>query len=134
LIKQNYIGITLLGISAMLFALYIFLIYIPEMTQPMSVRVFLYLLSSFCWLIFGIGILRRLPWARTGIIITAIVYIIDSLEEPSSIFEAINRHDYATLGRLSIGLIFFFSVLIFFTRKTVKAQFTKEAADKSGIN
>ena len=87
MMQNNFLEKHNLGILAILFALYIFVRFIPDMTHLISVRVFLYLLTSLCLLIFGIGILRSSLWARTGIIITAIVYIIDSLEEPSSICE-----------------------------------------------
>lgn len=123
----------LFGILAIIFSIFIFLSLVPELTNPYRLQTFLALVSSFCWFIFGIGVIKRFSWARIGIIITAIVYIVDTFEQPRLVLEVITNHDFITLGKIIIGLIFFSSTIYFFTRKTIKDQFKKNKVKKGTL-
>lgn len=128
--KKNSIVITIFGILAIIFSIYVFLSLVPELIEPYGLPTIFAFISAFCWLIFGIGILKRLSWARTGIIIIAIIYIIDTFEQPMLLLEVISSRDFFKLSIIISGLIFFLSTIFIFTRKTIKEQFKRNDAQK----
>ncbi len=123
MIKKSSVWITLFGILAIIFSIFVFLSLIPEIIEPYGLPTIFAFISAFCWLIFGIGVLKRLSWARTGIIIIAIVYIIDTFEQPRLLLEVISNHDFLKLSIIISGLLFFLAIVIIFTRRTIKEQF-----------
>lgn len=124
------IWIKLFGILSMTFSLYIFAnVVIPRLLHPLYSNMFTtaYFITAICWMIFGIGVLKRLAWARVGLIVVAAIYIVDSVEYPSRIVNVIRNQDMLTLTIMITGLIFFISVIIFFTRPRVKQQFINDS-------
>ncbi len=121
--KKSSVWITLFGILAIIFSIFIFLSLVPEFTKPYGLTTFFTFMSALCWLIFGIGVLRRSSWARTGMIIIAIVYIIDTFEQPRLLLEVISNHDFLKLSIIINGLLFFLAIVFIFTRRTIKEQF-----------
>jgi hypothetical protein len=118
-------GIKIYGVLSVLFFIYMFsfVVKFTDSFNILSMYSLAYLITALCWLVFGIGVLRRLPWARIGLIAIAGIYTIDFIEYPSQVLSAIRRHELTSIVRWSIGLIFFISVIIFFTRPRVKQQF-----------
>jgi hypothetical protein len=86
-----------------------------------------YSMTAVCWLVFGVGVLKLLSWARVGLVLLAGIYFIDYVDHPSYISSAIKHHDIGALIRLVAGLIFFVSLIVFFTRSNVKKQFINKS-------
>jgi hypothetical protein len=115
------------GILSVIYSLYCLSIFIiPGIYhfQYYMVRV-AYILTAICWMVFGFGVLKRLSWARIGLIVISAIYIIDHIEYPSHIIAAIKNHENRALTTLVVHLIYFFSVIFFFTRSIVRRQFEK---------
>jgi len=124
------IGIKIFGILSVIFSIYVFsFVVVPEFQHTPNLLTVAYLVTAICWLVFGAGVLMRLSWARIGLIIVAVIYIVDAVEYPSYILVAIKNHDVDILTRLVAALIYFFSLVIFFTRASVKKQFAKNQSE-----
>ena len=119
-------SIKIFSALSIIFSLWIILVTVPELIHAPSMFTIVYLISAVCWSVFGLGILKRLPWARIGLICLAVIYIFDSLEHPSYLIRAIKYQEIGALTKLSLGLIFFISVIVFFTRPKIKQQFIKK--------
>jgi hypothetical protein len=123
------IGIIIFGILSIVFSIYIMMmVAIPRFLYPSHSHMFAaaYFITAICWMIFGIGVLKRLSWARIGLIFVAIIYIADSFDPPSFLIAEIKNNDIWTLTTVSLGLIFFISLIVFFTRPKIKKIFDKE--------
>ncbi len=116
------IGIKIYGYLSLVFSV-MFFIYSQD---PLNMFSAAYLITSIGWLVFGIGVLKRLEWSRIGLIVVAAIYIIDSLEYPSRILSAIKDREFIALTILGMGLAFFSSLIFYFTRPSIKQQFIKK--------
>ena len=110
-------------LSLVFFALMVLFVIFKEPFDMFSIA---YMITSIGWLVFGIGVLKRLEWSRIGLIVIAAIYIIDSVEYPSRILNAIKNRDFIGLTILGIGLAFFGSLIFYFTRPGIKQQFKKK--------
>lgn len=123
------VGITAFGILAVLFGSLMLIFLRPYLNESKSVQIVLLLLTAVFWVIFGIGILMRLSWARIGVIVVAAIYIFDTLrdafESPSYLMIAVKTSHVPSLLIVAVGLIFFGLTIFFFTRPYVKEQFIK---------
>jgi len=125
--KNMLSGIRIYGILSVIFSLALFsFIVVPEIVHhPPDMFTIAYSLTAVCWMVFGIGVIKRLSWARIGLIFIAAIYTIDSIERPSHIVSAIKNHQIGSLVAVVTSLIFFISLIIFFTRAKIKQQFVK---------
>lgn len=121
------IGIIIFGILAVIYFGYIFTIVVIPIVYYHTANMITvtYCITAVGGLVFGIGVLKRLAWARSGLIFLAVIYIADSVEFPSWIFSAIKSHDVKLLTKLIADLTFLVSMIIFFTRPKVKQLFVK---------
>jgi lysylphosphatidylglycerol synthetase-like protein (DUF2156 family) len=110
-------------LSLVSFALMVLFVIFKEPFDMFSIA---YMITSIGWLVFGIGVLKRLEWSRIGLIVVAAIYIIDSVEYPSRILNAIKNRDFIGLTILGIGLAFFGSLIFYFTMPGIKQQFKKK--------
>jgi len=121
------IGIIIFGVLSIIFSIYIStMVAIPNFhNSTHHMFAIAYLLTAICWMIFGIGVLKRLSWARIGLVFLSIIYIVDSFDPPSYLIAAIKYRDIRFLTTVSLGLIYFLSLIVFFTRPNIKKIFNK---------
>jgi len=129
--KKRSTGVTVYGVLAIIFSAVMLFSMTSEFIKFTSLerilniqlRTALQIITALGWLIFGIGVLNLLPWARIGIIIVAIYYIIDTFFPLKNICRVILSFELISLIIITTGLIFFGSTIYFFNRPKVKKQF-----------
>jgi hypothetical protein len=124
------IGIKIYGILAVLFSLLIiYIVVIPDFIYRLDSYMFTlaYLITAICWLVFGIGVLKRVNWARIGLIVVSGIYAVDTIEYPSHLIATIKRYGSEALALLIIAIIFFVSLIVYFTRPRIKKHFDQNA-------
>lgn len=126
-------GIKIYGMLSILFSIYMFYYVVDVSGSFHAMTMFLtaYLVTALCWLVFGVGVLMRFPWARIGLIAIAGIYIIDMLEYPFRVLSDLKRGGMAAMLAFIGYLFFFISLIIFFTRPRVKKQFSKDNRENS---
>ena len=120
--KKRLIGVTFFGILAIAFSIMMFISYLPHLHSLRFLST-MRLLTGLCWLICGVGVLRLLPWARLGLIALSAIYIIDTFSPLEPILYVIKTVDIYALAGISTGLLYFISMIVYFTRPRVKEQF-----------
>lgn len=121
------ISIPLFGVLSITFSLVIVaLVALPSLRRGINSVNILYFATGVCWFISGIGIIKRKSWARRGLMFLAVLYIYDSLQQPSRIIRAMNASEWSVLSALLVGLIFFVALLIFLSLTSIKQQFSKD--------
>ena len=118
--KKRLIGVTFFGILAIAFSIMMFISYLPHLHSLRFLST-MRLLTGLCWLICGVGVLRLLPWAR--LIALSAIYIIDTFSPLEPILYVIKTVDIYALAGISTGLLYFISMIVYFTRPRVKEQF-----------
>ena len=124
------IGIIIFGVLSIIFSIFIFsMVAIPRLLSTGHSHLFAvaYLITAICWMIIGIGDLKLLSWARICQIFLAIIYIAYSFDPPSYLIAVIKNHDIWALTTVILGLIFFSSLIVFFTRPNIKKKFDKRS-------
>jgi len=76
-------GIKIFGALAVIFSLFLLRALVPDYLHTGELGMYdaAYFITSLCWLVFGVGVIRRLSWARIGLIILALIYIVDTFED-----------------------------------------------------
>ncbi len=85
-----------------------------------------YILIAIVWMTFGIGVLRKLPGARIGLIIISAFSTIEDILPPSYIISAIKQHEIYALSTLSAEIMFYLATIFFFTHLKVKRLFEQK--------
>ena len=116
------IVIKIYGNLSVLFSVYLFhFVYInTDSFKEFTLYYSMYFIMAICWLVFGIGVLIRLPWARIGLIVMSVIYTFEYFEWPSEILSAMREKDYYSLLLWSFGLIFFISLVIILNIPKIK--------------
>jgi hypothetical protein len=124
-------GIIIYGVLSVLFSIFMlhFVFIGTDSFNALSMYYTAYLITALCWVVFGIGVLARLPWARIGLIAIAGIYTVDLFEYSSRALSAIQRNEWASIAPWIIGLLYFPSLIIYFTRASVKKLFTKNKSE-----
>lgn len=127
------IGIKIYGILSIIFSSLFTTVAVTELLRRPIVLNVAYLVNSLGWFIFGIGVLKRLPWARIGLVVVAAIYLVDSVGYPSYILTAIKNNDIVKLAAVGISLTFFGSLILFFARPNVRREFEKKPSNWSSL-
>jgi hypothetical protein len=115
------IGIPAFGLLSVAFSLFVIaFIAGPRMRYGIDYVNIVYLVTAICWLVCGIGLLKKKDWARKGLIFMSAIYLFDSFQQPSYIWKAISASMWSVLLLLGISTTFFVALLIFLFLPRVK--------------
>ena len=123
MVEKRSKGITLFGVLGIIFSISLLLTITPKIFIVFKIQTLLQVIAAFGWLIFSIGILKLKSWARQGMIIVTMYYIFDTFFPPKVFWEALTKYFPISVIIITISLIFFCSIIFFFTRPKVKEQF-----------
>jgi len=136
MLKREAAGLSVLAIVSIIFAIY--LLFLNAWIIFSSWQNFLvfsklkdfiinrYTITTVAFLLFSFGLLRRLTWARYGMVVVCIYWIFDVIFL-SAFLSAVKRYgifDIRTVEDI-IYLIYFFLVIFYLTRSKVAEQFKK---------
>lgn len=121
-------GINIFGALSVIFSLLLLRARVSDYLHTDELGMFgaAYFIAELCWLVCGAGVIKRLSWARIGLIILALIYIVDTLEYPSSLFAGVKHYGKGYLIIPMTGLFFLISLIVYFTRASVKQFFDKK--------
>ncbi len=124
---KKLIGLIILGILTILFAIMMTFVLICGYTKKQSLNIqdTLLIMATLGLLISGIFIFKRLEWARKLIIVSYFYYIVDTFIPLHHFIEAVKSLNIPALIVISIGLILFCANIYYFMRKDVRIKFVK---------
>ena len=118
--------IIIFGVLSVIFSLVMVSIFIiPGLFHVQYMFRAAYIILAIMWMVFGIGVFKKSNGARIGLIIVSAISIIDHIQYPSHIISAIRNHQSIALSTLIAHLLFFISLILFFSRSEVKQRFEK---------
>ena len=119
-----------LGILSIAFSAILFMPISKDLSYPHamnSIYVIHRLITAPCWLICGIGMLIFRNWARIGLIILSVVYIMETFESLGQLPEMIANAEVKTLTLLAAASLLFIFNIVYLTRKKIAKVFKKES-------
>ena len=121
--RRRSIGVTVFGVLGIIFSILILFTITPKVFTNIKIQTVLQITAALVWLFFSIGVLKLKSWARPGLIVVAIYFIVDTFLPPKIFLESLKKYPIPSLIMITISLIFFCYTIYFFTHPKVKEQF-----------